>query len=78
MQTTVKHTPGQVVLYLGVGNRAYELRLFPWKSRRFTALHKRTISPKPQPAQASPAPDPLPGFVEPEHPPQTTTCVAGK
>jgi hypothetical protein len=54
MQTTVKHTKG-FVAYLAVGERAVEIRLFPWS---FQVHTKRTEfgRRKPKPAQAFNAP----------------------
>lgn len=75
MQTTVKHGPGSFVAYVAIGEKALEIGLFPprW------ALHsKRTQlsrkKPRP-PVSAVETVAVLPGFVEPEHPPQTNTVI---
>lgn len=74
MQTTVKHTHG-FVAYLALGERAVEIRLFPWSFQIHT---KRTEfgRRKPKPAPVAVPPEPmLPGFKEPEHPPHTNTAL---
>jgi hypothetical protein len=80
MQTTVKHTKG-FVAYVAIGERAVEIRAFPWSFQTHT---KRTEfgrrKPKaPQAFSTLPPvlpPEPvLPGFKEPEHPPQSNTAL---
>lgn len=75
MQTTVKHGPGQLVHYVGFGDYAIEIGLFPWRFVRHT---KRTALARKKPrlvTEKAPEPEALPGFVEPEHPPQTGTAL---
>lgn len=67
MQTTVKHGPRELVVYIAFGDHAVEVRLFPFKWMRHSKRTKFARKPTPEP-------NPLPGFVEPEHPPQTNTA----
>lgn len=69
MQTTIKHAPGQAVAYIAIGERAVEIRAFPWK---ILFHRKRTELSRKKPAPPGPT---LPGFTEPVHPPQTNTVV---
>lgn len=69
MQTTVKHTKG-VVAYLALGERAVEIRLFPWKFQ----VHRKRLAYARVQTKVGEGPT-LPGFTEPEHPPQTNTVV---
>lgn len=76
MQTTVKHTKG-AVFYLAIGERAVEIRLFPWSFQihtKRTELGRRKL-PKLVPPVKAPETPVLPGFKEPEHPPQTNTAL---
>lgn len=73
MQTTVKHGPNQIVVYAGFGDWAVEIGLFPWK---WTRHSKRTQLARKKPRLTTePAAATLPGFTEPEHPPQTSTAL---
>jgi hypothetical protein len=75
MQTTVKHTKG-FVAYLAVGERAVEIRAFPWSFQthaKRTEFGRRKPKLPPEPVKAlEPV---LPGFKEPEHPPQSNTAL---
>ncbi|NBW12685.1 MAG: hypothetical protein EBR82_32140 [Caulobacteraceae bacterium] len=68
MQTTVKHSNNNVVVYIAFGERAVELGLFPV---RFATHSKRTqFARKPKVTAPTDEPsmlDKLPGFTEPEH-----------
>jgi len=75
MRTTVKHGPKQLVVYVGFGDSAVEVGLFPWKWTRHT---KRTAPARKKlrlVTEKASEPSSLPGFVEPEHPPQTSTAL---
>ena len=83
MQTTVKHGPGSFVAYVAFGERALEVGLRPF---RWAVHSKRTqFSRKKAKAEINgfetvsrpgPTAGVLPGFVEPEHPPQTNTVLS--